>query len=58
MTMATDRAETVRRFEVLLDSAVAGEAPPVGIAAEILESVLRDPADLSAVHSDDTFRFA
>ena len=47
MTIATDRAEIVRRFEVLLDSALAGEDPPAGIDAEILESVLRDPADLS-----------
>ena len=50
MTIATDRAEIVRRFEVLLDSALAGEDPPPGIGAEILESVLRD----SSNPNDDT----
>jgi molecular chaperone GrpE len=44
MTFATDRAEIVRRFEVLLDSALCGEDPPAGIDAEILESVLADPS--------------
>jgi hypothetical protein len=51
MTIAMDRAEIVRRFEVLLDSALAGEDPPTGIDAEILDSVLRDstnPSDDSA----------
>jgi hypothetical protein len=50
MTIATDRAEIVRRFEVLLDSALAGEDRPAGIGAEILESVLRDsnPSDDTA----------
>ena len=50
MTIATDRAEIVRRFEVLLDSALAGEDPPAGIGTEILESVLRDSSD----SNDDT----
>ena len=39
MTMEA-RAEIVRRFETLLDSALAGEEPPAGIDAEILESVM------------------
>jgi molecular chaperone GrpE len=40
MTTGTDRAEIVRRFEALLDSALAGEDPPAGIDADILESVM------------------
>ncbi len=35
-----DRSEILRRFEALLDSALASEAPPVGIDAEILASVM------------------
>lgn len=35
-----DRSEIVRRFEALLDSALAPEAPPAGIDAEILASVM------------------
>lgn len=42
MTTGTDRAEIVRRFEALLDSALASEDPPAGIDAEILESVLNE----------------
>jgi molecular chaperone GrpE (heat shock protein) len=42
MTTGTDRGEIVRRFEALLDSALAGEDPPAGIDAEILQSVLND----------------
>jgi len=37
---ATGRGEIVRRFETLLDSVLAGEDPPAGIDAEILQSVL------------------
>jgi molecular chaperone GrpE len=36
----TDREELVRRFEALLDTALASEPPPAGIDAVILESVL------------------
>ena len=45
MTPGTDREEIVRRFEALLDAALAGENPPAGIDAEILESVLNGSAD-------------
>jgi molecular chaperone GrpE len=37
-----DREEILRRFETLLDTALAGETAPAGIDAEILESVLND----------------
>jgi molecular chaperone GrpE len=37
-----EREEIVRRFEALLDSALASEKPPAGIDAGILESVLND----------------
>src|SRR5258708_39105678 len=39
MTMGLDRAEAVRRFEALLDAALAAEEPPAGIDAEILSLV-------------------
>jgi molecular chaperone GrpE len=39
MTMEA-RDGIVRRFETLLDSALAGEEPPAGIDAEILQSIL------------------
>ncbi len=42
MTLGTDREEIVRRFEALLDAALASENPPAGIDADILESVLND----------------
>lgn len=42
---ATDRAEIVRRFETLLDFALASEDPPAGIDAEILQSVLNESRD-------------
>jgi molecular chaperone GrpE len=42
VTTGTDRAEIVRRFEALLDSALAAEDPPAGIDGDILESVLND----------------
>ena len=42
MTMGTDRGEVLRRFESLLDSALAAETPPAEVDAEILASVLGD----------------
>src|SRR6266853_3361726 len=35
-----DREEILRRFEALLDSALAAEEPPAGIDAEILSAVM------------------
>jgi molecular chaperone GrpE len=40
MTLGMGRDEIMRRFEALLDSALASEAPPAGIDAEILSSVM------------------
>jgi len=54
MTTGTDRAEIVRRFEALLDSALAGEAPPVGVDADILESVLNDSLRSARDSADDS----
>jgi molecular chaperone GrpE len=45
MNTALDREEILRRFEVLLDSALASEAPPSGIDAEILSSVMAGAED-------------
>jgi molecular chaperone GrpE len=45
MNAALDRDEILRRFEVLLDSALASEAPPNGIDAEILSSVTAGAGD-------------
>ena len=45
MTLGTDRAEILRRFEALLDSVLTGEDPPGGIDADILESVLNNSSD-------------
>jgi molecular chaperone GrpE len=45
MTPGTDRGEILRRFEALLDSVLAGEDPPAGIDADILESVLNNSSD-------------
>jgi molecular chaperone GrpE len=42
MTIGTDREEMVRRFEALLDSALASEDPPAGIDAGIVEAVMND----------------
>ena len=42
MTTGTDREEIVRRFEALLDSALASEDPPAGIDAEIVEALMND----------------
>jgi hypothetical protein len=48
MMPGTDREEIVRRFEALLDAALASENPPAGIDADILESVLNDSSDQAA----------
>jgi molecular chaperone GrpE len=48
MMPGTDREEIVRRFEALLDAALASENPPAGIDADILESVLNDSPDQAA----------
>lgn len=40
MTAGMDRDEILRRFTALLDSALSSEAPPAGIEAEILSSVM------------------
>jgi len=40
MTAGVDRDEILRRFEVLLDSALTAEGPPAGIDAKILDSVM------------------
>jgi molecular chaperone GrpE (heat shock protein) len=53
MTLRTDREEIVRRFEALLDAALASENPPVGIDADILESVLNDSPDQAAKDQDN-----
>jgi molecular chaperone GrpE (heat shock protein) len=52
MTLGTDRAEIVRRFEALLDAALASENPPAGIDADILESVLNGSPDQAAKDLD------
>jgi molecular chaperone GrpE (heat shock protein) len=52
MTAAMDRDEILRRFEALLDSALTSEAPPVGIDAEILSSVM---ANDGADHGTDSY---
>jgi hypothetical protein len=46
--LGTDRAEIVRRFEEMVDAALASENPPAGIDAAILDSVLN--------HSPNTAR--
>ena len=53
MTLGTDREEMVRRFEALLDAALASENPPAGIDADILESVLNDSPDRAANDQDN-----
>ena len=45
MTAGLGRDEILRRFEALLDSALASEAPPVGIDAEILSLAMEDGED-------------
>ncbi len=55
MTLGTDREEIVRRFQALLDAALASENPPAGIDAGILESVLSDSTSLSAQPAPDEY---
>ena len=50
-----DRAEILRRFEALLDSALASEAPPPGIDAEILASVMAPGDDKADDRSCDSY---
>jgi molecular chaperone GrpE len=50
MTVGVDRDEILRRFEALLDTALAVEEPPSGIDADILSSVM-------AGADDDSRRF-
>jgi hypothetical protein len=45
MTTGLDRDQILRRFEALLDSALASETPPSGIDAEILSSVMAGAED-------------
>jgi len=45
MTVGMDRDQILRRFETLLDTALAVEEPPVGIDAEILASVMAGADD-------------
>jgi hypothetical protein len=45
MNAALDREEILRRFEVLLDTALAAEVPPNGIDAEILSTVIAGAED-------------
>jgi molecular chaperone GrpE len=54
MNTGIDRNEILRRFEALLDSALASEAPPAGIEAEILSSVMDGSSDaaLNGVGAD------
>ncbi len=53
MTIGADRGEIVRRFEALLDSALAGDDPPAGLDADILESVLNgSPQTATDGHCD------
>jgi molecular chaperone GrpE (heat shock protein) len=51
MTASMDRDEILRRFEALLDSALASEAPPAGIDAEILSSVMANDGSDPGVDS-------
>jgi hypothetical protein len=45
MIAGVDREEILRRFEALVDAAMAAEAPPAGLDPEILSSVMEDSAD-------------
>jgi molecular chaperone GrpE len=45
MTVGMDREQILRRFETLLDAALAVEEPPSGIDAEILASVMAGAVD-------------
>ncbi len=59
MTTGTEREEIVRRFEALLDSALASEEPPAGIDAEIVEAVMNDfpnsASDAASARSCDSY---
>jgi molecular chaperone GrpE len=59
MTLRTDREEIVRRFEALLDSALASEDPPAGIDAGIVEAVMNDSlnsaSDAAAPRNCDSY---
>jgi molecular chaperone GrpE len=50
-----DRTEILRRFEALLDSALASEAPPAGVDSEILASVMADRDDDSEDSKCDSY---
>lgn len=50
-----DRTQIVRRFEALLDSVLASEAPPGGIDAEILASVMASGDQGSDDRSCDSY---
>ena len=53
MTIGADRGEIVRRFEALLDSALAGDDPPAALDADLLESVLNgSPQTANDRHCD------
>ncbi|HEX4227142.1 MAG TPA: nucleotide exchange factor GrpE [Bryobacteraceae bacterium] len=56
MTAGLDRDEILRRFEALLDSALASEAPPSGIDAEILSSVMTGSKNSADTAADPTDR--
>ena len=45
MTAGMDREEMLRRFEALLNSALAAEEPPAGMDAEILSAVMAEDDD-------------
>lgn len=59
MTIEMDREEIVRRFEALLDSALASEDPPAGIDAAIVEAVMDDSpssgSDAAAARNCDSY---
>jgi molecular chaperone GrpE len=50
-----DRTEILRRFEALLDSALASEPPPPGVDAEILASVMANGDDGSEDRNCDSY---
>jgi molecular chaperone GrpE len=55
MTIGTDREEILRRFEALLDSALAGEEPPAGIDAAIVQSVMNGSSPAAAAGDCDSY---
>ena len=54
MTPVSGRDELLRRFETLLDAALAGEEPPAGLDAQILEAVRNEATDPSAAGRGDS----